>query len=296
MKKNINLKVEDKFEITTNEQYGFGKTELVTNIYTIKQTMNNEYVLKSKCGTILIEPVDNIDDILIELNDMLTNEIDDWFIDYSICINDELINKDNINTNPNHIELEHITIDNFKIAFLEDSIRSCKLPMWAKKGEPNANVTKTVKNLMSSPIGSGHSVSAKGVMMYMELTATNKFWIQFQRYHHQEIISSQSSMHKLSKFDLNTMFINYTDDIIIHRLKDLQQLYTKKPTTENYLRLIYSCPAGLKLKAGITLNLEQVKTMAIQRVNHRLPEWREFIQFLINRKEFKDIIDFEKIL
>jgi len=194
-------------------------------------------------------------------------------------------------------ELNYISINNFKVAFLEDSIRASKLPMWTKEGEPNTDVTNTYKSLINSPIGSGHSCVAKGVLVYMELTATTKFWVQFQRYHHQEIISSQSTMHKLAKFNLDSdgMFINYVDKEIINRLKELQKIYNNNPTKENYLNLIYSHPSGLKLKAGITLNLEQIKTMAIQRHNHKLPEWREFISYLVNREEFNEILTKSKI-
>ena len=88
-------------------------------------------------------------------------------------------------------------------------------------------------------------------------------------------------MHRLSKFDLDEAFIEYVDPIIIHHLKYLQKNYNENPTKENYLKLLYSCPSGLKLTARITTNYLQLMNMYSQRRNHRLPEWQEFSKQLV---------------
>jgi hypothetical protein len=278
------LQFDDRIQIKTTFS---DKSE---DIYTVS-LQNNEYVLKNIYGRIFMQKVNCIDDIITELDKMML--IDKWFISYKIIKKEKEEKIKFINP----INLEYIKIENFQVAFLDASIKASKFPMSDKTKSLNSDITKVTKLLSNSDIGSGHSCFNKGITIYMDLTATNKFWVQWQRYHHQEIISSESTMHKLSKFVLDDdVFINYTDKVIISRLQVLQTNYNKNPTQANYLKLMYSCPSGLKLKAGVILNLEQIRTMVKQRCNHKLPEWQELCKWFTECEEFKDLIDWKKLL
>ena len=140
---------------------------------------------------------------------------------------------------------------------------------------------KRAMKLTKAPLNSGHPNFLSGIIVSMDVTFTNKVYVEWQRYHFQQIITSQSTMHRLSKFDLDEAFIEYVDPIIIHHLKYLQKNYNENPTKENYLKLLYSCPSGLKLTARITTNYLQLMNMYSQRRTHRLPEWRYFCQQLL---------------
>ena len=140
---------------------------------------------------------------------------------------------------------------------------------------------KRAMKLTKAPLSSGHPNFLSGIIVSMDVTFTNKVYVEWQRYHFQQIITSQSTMHRLSKFDLDEAFIEYVDPIIIHHLKYLQKNYNENPTKENYLKLLYSCPSGLKLTARITTNYLQLMNMYSQRRTHRLPEWRYFCQQLL---------------
>lgn len=140
---------------------------------------------------------------------------------------------------------------------------------------------KRAMKLTKAPLNSGHPNFLSGIIVSMDVTLTNKVYVEWQRYHFQQIITSQSTMHRLSKFDLDEAFIEYVDPIIIHHLKYLQKNYNENPTKENYLKLLYSCPSGLKLTARITTNYLQLMNMYSQRRNHRLPEWQEFSKQLV---------------
>lgn len=140
---------------------------------------------------------------------------------------------------------------------------------------------KRAMKLTKAPLNSGHPNFLSGIIVSMDVTFTNKVYVEWQRYHFQQIITSQSTMHRLSKFDLDEAFIEYVDPIIIHHLKYLQKNYNENPTKENYLKLLYSCPSGLKLTARITTNYLQLMNMYSQRRNHRLPEWQEFSKQLL---------------
>ena len=155
--------------------------------------------------------------------------------------------------------------------------------------EDNSHYKRAIK-LSKAPLNSGHVSFAKGILVSMDITFTNKAWIEFQRYHFADIITGMSTMHRISKFDLESAFNEYTDPVIIERLKELQSIYLETKDKEDYLRLLYSTPAGLKMTGRVTTNYLQLMNMWSQRHNHRLPEWRQFCDELIEKlplfKEF----------
>lgn len=48
----------------------------------------------------------------------------------------------------------------------------------------------------------------------------------------------------------------------------------------DYLRLLYSNPAGFELTARLTTNYRSLKGVYSQRKNHKLPEWRKFCDWV----------------
>ena len=140
---------------------------------------------------------------------------------------------------------------------------------------------KRALKLTKAALNSGHPNFLSGILVSMDVTFTNKVWVEWQRYHFQQIITSQSTMHRISKFDLDEAFIEYVDQEVIERLKELQKEYNDNKTMDNYLKLLYSTPSGLKLTARVTTNYLQLMTMYQQRHHHRLPEWRQFCDELI---------------
>ena len=158
-----------------------------------------------------------------------------------------------------------------------------------EEGKDNRHLKRALK-LTKAPLNSGHVSFAKGIVVSMDITFTNKAWIEFQRYHFADIITGQSCMHRISKFDLEEVFNEYVDPIIIDRLKEVQKQYNENPTKENYLKLLYSTPSGILMTARVTTNYLQLMNMYKQRVNHRLNEWRQFCDELIEElplfKEF----------
>lgn len=146
--------------------------------------------------------------------------------------------------------------------------------------------TKRVFNLMKNPLNSGHCSFAKGIVVNMDLTFTNKAWIEFQRYHFADIVTGMSTMHRISKFNLENAFNEFTDPQVIERLQELQNEYNADRSQENYLKLLYSTPAGLKMTGRVTTNYLQLMNIWQQRHNHRLPEWRQFCKELQEKLHF----------
>lgn len=141
-------------------------------------------------------------------------------------------------------------------------------------------------NLGNSKVGSGHGNYLNGIRVSFDLTLTNKAWVEWERYHFQDIVSSQSTMHRITKFDLKSQFNKYVWDDTIEKLQkkcDEYNALEDKGTTEAkelYLEILYNVPSGIELTARVTTDYSQLKTMYYQRKDHRLPEWREFCEYI----------------
>lgn len=150
---------------------------------------------------------------------------------------------------------------------------------------------KRVLKLAKAPLNSGHCSALKGIVVNMDITFTNKAFIELQRYHFIDIITGMSTMHRISKFDLTTAFNEYVDKNIIIHLKEVQKEYKLNPTPENYLKLLYSTPSGLLMTGRVTTNYLQLMNIYQQRHNHRLPEWKLFCQQLVDELPlFKELL------
>lgn len=196
-------------------------------------------------------------------------------------------------------------VNNVNIYGLDESVRGAKFPMSTDVQKLNAELTDGIKRLAQSKCGEGHDNWLNGVVVQFDLTFTVKAWTEMERYHFMDFVSSQSTMHRITKFDLEEAYIDFTDFRIVDIMKEkvanynkFQQLIDskkdcegrdlspevleswKKLQQENYLRILYSNPCGMRLTARMTTNYRQLKTIYKQRKNHGLPEWREFCTWI----------------
>ena len=197
-------------------------------------------------------------------------------------------------------------INNVKVYGLEDSVRGAKYPMAVDISKCTDEVTDRVKQLGSVPTGTGHDNFLNGVVVQFDLTFTVKAWTEAERYHFFDFVSSQSTMHRITKFDLDNAYIEYVDPRIISIMKEKVAEYNmlcnavipddlkytiahEEAKKQKYLEILYSNPCGFRLTARMTTNYRQLKTMYQQRKGHRLPEWKWFCQWVESLPMFKEI-------
>lgn len=171
-------------------------------------------------------------------------------------------------------------ITNTKVYGLDESIVRAKYPMATDVSKLTSEMTKGVFKLGTCEKGTGHDNWLNGVIVQFDLTYTVKAWTEAERYHFLDFVSSQSTMHRIAQFNLSVQYDEHTDPRIIEIVKELRDLYNETKRPEDYLRLLMSNPCGFKLTAGMTTNYRQLKTIYAQRRTHRLPEWREFCDWI----------------
>ena len=173
-----------------------------------------------------------------------------------------------------------MVVSNVEVYGLEKSIKVSKYPMSVDIDKLNSELTPRAIALAQCEKGTGHDNWLNGIIVQFDLTLTVKAWVEAERYHFFDFVSSQSTMHKIAKFDLDKSYNEYVDPRIIDIMKEKLNEYNADPSDEKYLGLLYSNPDGFKLTAGMTTNYRQLKTIYNQRKAHRLPEWKEFCAWI----------------
>lgn len=171
-------------------------------------------------------------------------------------------------------------VKNAVVYGLNKSIQVSKYPMSINTDSCDDVVTDGVNARGKTSAGTGHNNFLLGIVVQFDLTFTIKAWTEAERYHFFDIVSSQSTMHRISRMDFDKACIEYVDHRIVEVINELKNKYLKTKDAEDYLKLLYSCPTGLKLTAGISTNYLQLKTMYKQRKDHRLPEWKAFCKWI----------------
>ena len=173
-----------------------------------------------------------------------------------------------------------IKIENVKVYDMEESFKASKYPMSVDTDKVNGEITPRIVSLANTAKGEGHDQFLTGIRVAFDLTFSVKAWVEAERYRFLEFVSSQSTMHRISKFDLSEQYNEYVDERIIKIMNELKESYNKTNNPDDYLRLLYSNPCGFKLTARLTTNYRCLKTIYSQRKTHRLPEWREFTKWI----------------
>ena len=188
----------------------------------------------------------------------------------------------------------NIRITNARCYDLDESLVASGYPMLTKvipRDSNESDVARAIK-LANTPAGSGHSNFLCGIRVSFDLTIPRYMWQEVQRYHWFDIVSSQSTMHKITKMDLldSNNYTSDTLDISMETLESLQLTYEFNPTEENFRALKAAVPEGLLLTARISTSYAQLKTMFSQRSHHRLQEWQQFCKWMLELPYGKELI------
>lgn len=212
-------------------------------------------------------------------------------------------------------------VSNVKIYDLEESLLASGYPMRTDT-EPREITEKDIqrghKLSAASDTGNGaHGQFLTGIRVSFDLTCSNKMWVEAERYRFLEFVSSQSTMHRITRFDLDTAYNEYVDSRVIAIMKEKVDNYNKlseelnhvlkgpvkDPSAQHfvkkaqarlkemYLEILYTNPAGFMLTARMTTNYRCLKNIYIQRKNHRLPEWKAFCKWIETLPYFEELIN-----
>jgi len=184
-------------------------------------------------------------------------------------------------------------IDNVKIYELAESIVASGLPMQDRfdedafdetlsrvRGEfPSAQEQfRRAERLAASPANSGHCNYLKGIVVAANISGTIKWWEQFQRYHFATIISSMSTMHRITRMSMECCMSEKVLPETKTRCGELVERYGRREI--DFDTLIDNMPLGIVLTARVQTNYLQLRTIWNQRKNHKYHEWKPFCEWV----------------
>ena len=98
-------------------------------------------------------------------------------------------------------------VSNVKIYDLEESIIASGYPMRTdidSKELTTKDILRCTKLVDATRTGNGaHVQFLTGIRVAFDLTFSNKAWVEAERYRFLEFVSSQSTMHRITKFNLD---------------------------------------------------------------------------------------------
>ena len=122
-------------------------------------------------------------------------------------------------------------VNNVKIYDLEESLLASGYPMRTNT-DPREIIEKDLKRghdlSAACDHGNGaHGQFLTGIRVSFDLTCSNKMWVEAERYRFLEFVSSQSTMHRITKFDLDKSYNNYVDPRVIEIMKEKIKEYNE---------------------------------------------------------------------
>lgn len=166
-------------------------------------------------------------------------------------------------------------VTNVKIYDLEESLIASGYPMRTElvaRELDEKDIKRGRKLVEATKSGNGaHSQFLTGIRVNFDLTCSNKMWVEAERYRFLEFVSSQSTMHRITKFDLDDQYNEYVDARIIAIMKMKVDAYNKaiennedqETLKRKYLEILYSNPAGFCLTARMTTNYRCLRNIYI---------------------------------
>lgn len=194
-----------------------------------------------------------------------------------------------------------IRIRDARVYDLQESIKASKFPMAVNPDRYDEAMTNTAISLAQCKPCTGHDNWLQGVRVAFTMDITAKALVEAERYHFFDIISSTSTMHRITGFNMNECYCEYVDSRMISVMNELVTEYNEtaekrrkalgdgtldyaedlgRSMEAQYLRILYSNPCGFTYTIRFTTNYRQLKTIYLQRKDHRLPEWREFCEWI----------------
>lgn len=197
-------------------------------------------------------------------------------------------------------------VTNVKIYDLEESLIASGYPMRTEltaAAVTEKDLSRAQKLVEATKTGNGaHAQFMTGIRVAFDLTCSNKMWVEAERYRFLEFVSSQSTMHRITKFDIEDQYNEYVDPRVIEIMKEKVAEYNRiaeanadadrnpEILKRKYLEILYTNPAGFTLTARMTTNYRCLRNIYMQRKDHRLPEWRAFCEWIETLPYAKELL------
>jgi hypothetical protein len=162
----------------------------------------------------------------------------------------------------------------------------------------NTSLERTAQILPKYAFGiPGESKFLEQILMWVDVVAPRYWWQEADTYRVGTSKQSQSTMHTISKRPLNNYDFEYPlpESTLADLNTNLEYLRNKVLTLPEFKNLI---PEGFLQRRIWMFSYKTLQTIYIQRINHKLPQWRYFLNIVLSEIEHPEFIikDYVKVI
>lgn len=165
-----------------------------------------------------------------------------------------------------------------------------------------SNDRKLMKQLCKS--GTEHRKYLRQIFVSMDIVAPLFWWKQAETFKVGTTSNSCSTMHKITSkpielsdfscddFNIDAEDIYFSECMknVIADCESLRKYYLKTKDKKYWRGLIQLLPSSYNQRRTITMNYENVLNMIRQRRHHKLKEWRDFVDILLDLPMVRELV------
>ena len=197
------------------------------------------------------------------------------------------------------IILEHWETFNF-----DGAMRGMRNPMnsWHKGDTSGQSLGQNDLDLLLrlTKAGTDHRKALRQMLVGVDITAPLYWWKEFDTYKVGTVANSCSTMHKLTAkpfeladFSTDGMSEDGAAKVELQTivLNELRELWLENKQKNNWRDMVCLLPCSYNQKRTVTLNYEVLLNMYFARRRHKLQEWRDFCEAVMELPYFKEIAE-----
>lgn len=195
-----------------------------------------------------------------------------------------------------------IKVENIEVFNFEGAIRGMRNPLnsWAKSDSHGNVIGENDLDLMRRlyKAGSEHRKYLRQIFVSMDITAPFYWWKEFDTYKVGTVANSCSTMHRIhskefTRGDFSCEHLNEeslaTLDYVIYKLNKFREEFNDTKDKDDWWQMIQLLPSSYNQRRTITMNYENVMSMINQRTGHKLDEWNDLVEILLDLPYVKEI-------
>ena len=138
--------------------------------------------------------------------------------------------------------------------------------------------------------GKGHDKFLCQIILWVEINAPRYWWSEFDTYKVGTVAQSESTMHVLTRRDMDVYDLEQGCE------QDIQQeevsLFNKARSryANSIAELKKYVPESYLQRRVVTMNYAVLRCIIEQRKNHKLPEWKMFIDEIYNQAQHPELL------
>lgn len=154
-------------------------------------------------------------------------------------------------------------------------------------GNPSIFERATLRAPKLAPKGAGHNKFLRQIILWVDISAARCWWSEFDTYKVGTVAQSESTMHTLAKRPPTAN--DFSPETPLAAIKAFIDEYPH--IKSDVTRLKCALPEGYLQRRLVTFSYENIRQIMVQRGEHRLRFWKQFLVQLLQQVEHREYFE-----